>query len=118
MTTNSSAAPTVLVTGAGGFIALHAIRALLAQGYRVRGALRDPARGGDLRAARAANVARVVLLSSTAAVVSGHEHVNKTFDESDWSRVDGDVGAYAKSKTLAERAAWDFVQGPENRPAH
>ena len=39
------------MTGASGFIGLHCVLALLQQGYRVRGTLRDLAREGDLREA-------------------------------------------------------------------
>jgi dihydroflavonol-4-reductase len=74
-----------------------------------------PAREGTLRVlklASSANVKRVVMTSSLAAVVSGHEHDgSKVFNEDDWSRTDSDIGAYEKSKTLAEREAWDFVKG-------
>lgn len=174
----------VLVTGASGFIGLHCCLALLKAGYRVRGTLRDPARGdslraalaphveiGDrlefvsadllsdagwdeavrdcrfvlhvasplpsgppahedelivparegtlrvLRAAAAAGVERVVLTSSLAAVVHGHDRSgSRVFDESDWSIVEK-CPPYEKSKTLAERAAWDFVASlaPEQR---
>ena len=41
----------VAVTGASGFIGLHCVLALLQEGYRVRGTLRDLAREGDLRRA-------------------------------------------------------------------
>ena len=60
-----------------------------------------------LRAAKAAGVGRVVLTSSTAAVTdSGKTGVQ---DETDWCDADAaDTSAYSKSKTLAERAAWDF----------
>lgn len=67
-----------------------------------------------LRAAHHANVKRVVIVSSVAAVYAGHNGENKTFDESDWSITENNIGAYAKSKTLAERAAWDFINGAEN----
>ena len=42
----------------------------------------------------------------------GHlDEPGKLFSESDWTRVEGaDCSAYVKSKTLAERAAWEFVQ--------
>ena len=50
MTTKLSS-PIVLVTGAGGFIALHCVRQLLEQGYRVRGTLRSVAREAQLRQA-------------------------------------------------------------------
>ena len=41
----------VAVTGASGLIVLHCVLALLQEGYRVRGTLRDLAREGDLRRA-------------------------------------------------------------------
>ncbi len=73
-----------------------------------------PARDGTLRVLRAASetgVERVVLTSSLSAVMEGHpRNTSRVFTEEDWSRVDGDLSAYDKSKTLAERAAWDFVE--------
>ena len=72
-----------------------------------------PAREGALRllrAARGAGVKRVVLTSSFAAIGYGHAQVDRPFTEHDWTTPEGDgVSAYAKSKTLAERAAWDFM---------
>ena len=67
-----------------------------------------------LRAAHKAGVKRMVQVSSVAAISSGHNGENKTFSEADWSDLTKDIGAYAKSKTLAERAAWDFIHGSEN----
>ncbi len=73
-----------------------------------------PAREGALRvlkAARDGGAKRVVLTSSFAAIGYGHEIPDRTFDEKSWTNVNGpDVQPYAKSKTLAERAAWDYVQ--------
>jgi nucleoside-diphosphate-sugar epimerase len=71
-----------------------------------------PAREGTLRVLRAARdggVKRVVLTSSFAAIGYGHEPQETPFDETNWSNLKDDVGAYMKSKTLAERAAWDFM---------
>ena len=72
-----------------------------------------PARDGALRvlrAARGAGVKRVVLTSSFAAVGWGQHEPGHVYTESDWTDVDlPDVGAYERSKTLAERAAWQFV---------
>jgi nucleoside-diphosphate-sugar epimerase len=71
-----------------------------------------PAREGTLRvlrAARAAGVARVVLTSSFAAIGYGHPPRRAPFDEHDWTDLSARLPAYVKSKTLAERAAWDFV---------
>ena len=79
-----------------------------------------PARDGALRvlkAARAAGVRRVVMTSSFAAVGYGHKEQSAPFDEASWTDPNGSgVTAYAKSKTLAERAAWDYGAkegGPE-----
>ncbi len=64
-----------------------------------------------LRAARRAGVRRVVMTSAFHAVGWGHPRSDRTFTEQDWTVVDGPgVDAYGKSKTLAERAAWDFVE--------
>jgi dihydroflavonol-4-reductase len=72
-----------------------------------------PAREGALRvlrAARDAGVKRVVLTSSFAAIGYGHQGHTKPFDETNWTNPNAsDVQPYAKSKTLAERAAWDFM---------
>jgi nucleoside-diphosphate-sugar epimerase len=72
-----------------------------------------PAREGTLRVlrgARDAGVKRVVLTSAFHAVSWGHPHGNHVFTEADWTNIDGaGVDAYGKSKTLAERAAWDFI---------
>ena len=74
-----------------------------------------PAREGALRVLRAsrdAGVKRVVLTSSFAAIGYGFDATDRTFTEENWTDLDGShVSAYVKSKTLAERAAWDFVSG-------
>jgi len=63
-----------------------------------------------LRAARDAGVTRVVLTSSFAAVSYGHGRRDGVFTEVDWTDVDAaETQPYMKSKTLAERAAWDFI---------
>ncbi len=72
-----------------------------------------PAREGTLRVLRAsrdAGVKRVVLTSSFAAIGYGHPPQNTPFDETSWTNPNGaDVQPYVKSKTLSERAAWDFI---------
>lgn len=74
-----------------------------------------PAREGALRAlrfAKAAGVQRVVMTSSVAAIAYGHGKKIGTYTEADWTDVNGSqVHAYAKSKTLAERAARDWIAG-------
>lgn len=74
----------------------------------------QPAVEGTLRALRAAEKAgikRVVLTSSIVAMlgnVVGDSHIN---DQS-WTNTNAkNATAYLKSKTLAERSAWDFVKG-------
>ena len=60
-------------------------------------------------AAATGTVRRVVLTSSVAAIAFGHEDdAGKVYTEEDWSDVER-CDPYPKSKTLAERAAWDFV---------
>lgn len=169
---------TVLVTGATGFVGIHCISRLLANGYPVRGTLRSlsregqvkemisragigsgavldlveadlnvdagwdaavrdcdyvlhiaspfpaappddpddlirPAREGTLRVLRAsmaAGVRRVVLTSSFAAVGYGHKVQGRPYDERDWSNLASpEADAYTRSKTVAERAAWDLI---------
>jgi len=169
---------TVLVTGGSGFVGVHAILQLLADGHEVRTTVRHPDRRNDvlamlrqggassferlsfvtadlvqdagwreavagcdyvlhvasplltnlpkdenelivpardgtlrvLRAAHEAGVKRVVITSSTAAVAYGHPPQPQPFDETSWTNLDGaDVQPYVKSKTLAERAAWEFL---------
>jgi nucleoside-diphosphate-sugar epimerase len=72
-----------------------------------------PAKEGTLRvleAAAAAGVRRVVLTSSLAAISGGHPADNaRIYDETDWSIIE-QCAPYPKSKTIAERAAWDFVR--------
>ncbi len=162
----------VLVTGASGYIAGFVIKALVAQGWQVRGTIRSPGRAAEVRAtlglpdlelvacdlmrddgwaeamagvdfvqhiaspipagepkdadelivparegalralrfARAAGVKRVVMTSSMAAIAYGHEAGRPPLTESDWSNVNSlDAYAYIKSKTLAERAARDWM---------
>ncbi|WP_214401888.1 SDR family oxidoreductase [Pseudonocardia lacus] len=73
-----------------------------------------PAVDGTLRVLRAAaasgTVRRVVLTSSVAAVTAGNPHdAAHPLTEADWSKPE-QATPYAKSKTLAERAAWEFVE--------
>ena len=80
-----------------------------------------PARDGTLRVLRAAKQSssckRVVVTSSVAAIAYGKKPSNgKSYDERDWTNVDAaGVNAYVKSKTLAEQAAWKFVESDEGR---
>lgn len=63
-----------------------------------------------LRAARDAGVKRVVLTSAFGAICAGHGPMNRPFNETDWSDLTAkNIWPYQKSKTLSERAAWDFI---------
>lgn len=68
-----------------------------------------PAVGGTLRVLRAASragVKRIALTSSIDAIRSGHDTPEgRVHTEDDWSVIERSE-PYAKSKTLAERAAW------------
>jgi dihydroflavonol-4-reductase len=72
-----------------------------------------PARDGALRALKAARdtgVQRVVMTSSVAAVAYGHGPGEHRFTERDWTRLEvPGIPAYVQSKTVAERAARDWV---------
>jgi len=71
----------------------------------------QPAVDGTLRvlgAAARGGVTRVLMASSIDAIVRGHADNTPTRTEADWSVVERSA-PYPKSKTLAERAAWDFV---------
>ena len=76
-----------------------------------------PAVAGVKRAFKFAmkhNVKKVVLTSSVAAIIETDED-KEYFDETDWSDLESrKINSYAKSKTLAEKAAWDFVKEHEN----
>ncbi|MEU2779445.1 aldehyde reductase [Streptomyces sp. NPDC007162] len=76
-----------------------------------------PAREGTLRVLRAARdtgVERVVVTSSFAAVGYGRPATDQPFTEDDWTDPDSDIPAYIRSKVLAERAAWEFVEREGN----
>ena len=74
-----------------------------------------PAREGTLNVLRAASqsgtVKRVVLTSSCVAIMAGQPGGKQPMTEDSWGLTDSaNVTAYEKSKTLAERAAWDFMK--------
>lgn len=77
-----------------------------------------PAVDGTLRVLKAAKasgtVKRVVVTSSNAAISYGVPYdPQKVYTEADWSDPEGKgsyITPYAKSKTLAEKAAWDYIE--------
>ena len=67
-----------------------------------------------LEAAKKAGVKRVVITSS---MVSMLENADKSIniDSKSWTNVDApNVSAYMKSKTLAEKYAWEFIKNQKN----
>lgn len=80
-----------------------------------------PAREGALRALRAATksgVERVVMTSSTVAIMYTSAHrPGHVYSETDWTDpTRTDITPYIASKTLAEEAAWDFVRTTVGAP--
>jgi nucleoside-diphosphate-sugar epimerase len=73
-----------------------------------------PARDGALRvlrASQAAGVKRVVLTSSMAAIAYGFRDRPNPLTEEHWTDLNGpNITPYIRSKTVAERAAWDFMK--------
>jgi dihydroflavonol-4-reductase len=79
-----------------------------------------PARDGVLRALRAAQgagVRRFVMTSSVAALSYGRGRGEHRFTEADWTDPDAPgLSAYVRSKTIAERAARDWIARQTSRP--
>jgi dihydroflavonol-4-reductase len=61
--------------------------------------------------AQRAQVKRVVLTSSIVAIAGGNG--SGKFGPEIWSNLNSKIGAYSKSKTLAEQAAWKWVEGSD-----
>lgn len=94
-----------------GFV-LHVASPFLLEEPKDENELITPAVQGTRRviaAAQLANVKRLVLTSSTFAIIAGKS--TGRYGPDDWSDTAANIGAYAKSKTLAERAAWEAVKG-------
>jgi dihydroflavonol-4-reductase len=99
---------------AGADFVLHVASPLPRVLPRDAAALIEPARDGALRLLRAAaraGVRRVVMTSSTAAVCYGRGQIDRPYSEADWSDPESrDNSSYTRSKTYAERAAWEFME--------
>jgi dihydroflavonol-4-reductase len=73
----------------------------------------NPAKDGALRvlkASRDANVKRVVLTSAFGAIGMGHKNRKTPYTETDWTNLSSNIPAYQKSKTVAEKTAWEFIK--------
>ena len=69
-----------------------------------------PAHEGLMRAIKSSvrnKVKRFVMTSSFSAI--GYGHVKDVFDESHWTDTSQKIGAYNKSKAIAEKAMWDYL---------
>ncbi|SEM10776.1 Nucleoside-diphosphate-sugar epimerase [Chryseobacterium taichungense] len=96
---------------------LHVASPFPAQDPKDENELVIPARDGALRvlkASRDAGVKRVVLTSSFAAVGYSINTENHIFTEEDWTDVNAELPPYIKSKTVAEKAAWEFIEREGN----
>lgn len=85
--------------------------------YKNEDEMIGPAREGVLRVLRAsrdAGIKRVVLTSAFGAIGVGHKNHQGPYTEKDWSNTDANIHPYQKSKTLAEKAAWDFIRQEGN----
>ncbi len=92
---------------------IHTASPFPAENPRHEGDLLKPAVEGALSVLRACSeagtVKRVVLTSSLAAINGGFGETVKVSEEN-WTDPDKSSSPYYKSKTLAEKAAWDFVR--------
>ncbi|UMQ43506.1 aldehyde reductase [Chryseobacterium sp. Y16C] len=96
---------------------LHVASPFPAQDPKDENELIIPARDGALRVLRASRdggVKRVVLTSSFAAVGYSTDIENYIFTEKDWTDTNIDLPAYIKSKTVAEKSAWKFIEEEGN----
>ena len=76
-----------------------------------------PAKNGILnilKAAKTNHIKRVVMVSALGAITYGKtkKELNTTFSENDWTDVSNykDTTPYYRSKTIAEKVAWDFIK--------
>jgi len=92
---------------------LHVASPTPAVNYKHENEMINPAKDGVLRilkAAKNANVKRVVLTSAYGAVGMGNKNRTTPYTEKDWSNLNANLHAYQKSKTIAEQAAWEFIK--------
>lgn len=72
-----------------------------------------------LKAATTVNSVHKVVLTSSVASISGGFMGGGPFTENDWTNTnDASIMAYVKSKTLAEKAAWKFVNEQKENIGH
>ena len=95
---------------------IHVASPFIIQEPKDENTLIEPALKGTLRAlnsAKNAKMKKVVLTSSMASIAYGH---NKDIcTNSDWTDITKYSGAYIKSKTIAEKAAWEFIDNKSDK---
>jgi len=92
---------------------LHVASPFVAEQPKDENELIIPAREGTLRALKPsskAGVKRVVLTSSFAAIGYSIDPKNHVFTELDWTDENAPIQPYIKSKTIAEKAGWEFIK--------
>ncbi|OUS24187.1 hypothetical protein A9Q99_24920 [Gammaproteobacteria bacterium 45_16_T64] len=77
--------------------------------------LTRPAVNGTLnvvKACAAEGIKRVVVTSSIASIMAGYKESDRpaVWDENYWSNLDNAMSPYERSKTMAEKALWDFME--------
>lgn len=99
---------------------LHVASPLGDESTRDADSLIVPARDGALRVLAAANragVPRVVMTSAANAASPASYTSEGVTDETLWTVDDPSLPAYRRSKTIAEKAAWDFIASTEGTTA-
>ena len=75
-----------------------------------------PAHEGLMRALKSSvrnKIKRFIMTSSFSAI--GYGHVKDVFDESHWTDTTQKIGAYNKSKAIAEKAMWDYLDSLKDK---
>ena len=94
---------------------LHIASPCIIKEPKIENEIIKPAVEGTIRALTAAqnsNIKKVVLTSSIGSIAYGHD--KKICNNKDWTNIRKGVGSYIKSKTMAEKAAWDFLNNLSN----
>ncbi len=95
---------------------MHIASPFIIQEPKDENTLIEPALKGTIRALNAAKsckIKKVVLTSSMASIAYGHN--KEICTNSDWTDITKYAGAYIKSKTIAEKAAWEFIDNQSDK---
>ena len=95
---------------------IHIASPFIIQEPKDENTLIEPALKGTIRALNSAKnnkIKKVVLTSSMASIAYGHN--KEICTNSDWTDITKYAGAYIKSKTIAEKAAWEFIDNQSDK---